>query len=477
MSSSKTLTNDNNEIIDKENYNQNKTIEIKRNKTSIFYKGGTILNITIKNPSIDNGYWEIKNFRFNKKFDLIGNGSYGNVYLTHHRIDNKPYAIKLIEKKKLKKLNYPIKIIYREISYQIQLNHPNIIRLYSFHEDEENIFMILEYSNNGTLFSKIRKQKFLLERESFKYFIEVVNAVNFLHKNNFIHRDIKPENILLNENNNIKLCDFGSCVQIQENEKRNTICGTFEYMSPELLKQEKYNFNVDIWALGILLFEMLHGKSPFKPNVMFNNKDDERKEIFNNAINSNFEIDKMKNLSPECIDLINILLRRKDFNNYEFKVSDIYQHIWVKKFQNENKKKLIIPEQKIKRNHILGTKALSIDLGSKKNINVPILKILYKNNNNFMDNKNSDLEIKLNNKPIIMNNENKKIQNSKTKLILKKNISNSYFKEIHNDVNNIKKSDSHMDIRRVLSNQTEIKKKIILKNVEKKQSFWDFFFN
>ena len=111
--------------------------------------------------------------------------------------------------------------------------------------------MILEYSNNGTLFSKIRKQKFLLERESFKYFIEVVNAVNFLHKNNFIHRDIKPENILLNENNNIKLCDFGSCVQIQENEKRNTICGTFEYMSPELLKQEKYNFNVDIWALGI----------------------------------------------------------------------------------------------------------------------------------------------------------------------------------------------------------------------------------
>ena len=99
MSSSKTLTNDNNEIIDKENYNQNKTIEIKRNKTSIFYKGGTILNITIKNPSIDNGYWEIKNFRFNKKFDLIGNGSYGNVYLTHHRIDNKPYAIKLIEKK------------------------------------------------------------------------------------------------------------------------------------------------------------------------------------------------------------------------------------------------------------------------------------------------------------------------------------------------------------------------------------------
>ena len=467
----------NNEIIDKDNYNQNKKNEMKIPKRSIFYKGGSILNITIKNQSILNPYWEIKNFRFNKKFDLIGNGSYGNVYITHHRIDNKPYAIKLIEKKKLKELNYPIEIIYREISYQIQLNHPNIIRLYNFYEDEENIFMILEYSNNGTLFSKIRKQKFLLERESFKYFIEVLNAVNFLHNNNFIHRDIKPENILLTENNNIKLCDFGSCVQIKENEKRNTICGTLEYMSPELLKKEKYNFNVDIWALGILLFEMLHGKSPFKPIIMLNNKDEERKEICNNAINSNFEIDKMKNLSSECIDLINILLRRKDFNNYEFKVSDIYQHPWVKKFENENKKCLIIPENKKRINKNFESKALSIDLSSEiKYKNVPMVKLLYKNKNkNKEDNKNSEMKIQLNN-PLNMNKGNTKLQNSKSKLCLTKNLSNSYFKDIH-DVNTMKQSDSQNNIRRVLSSQNRMKEKIILKHVEKKKSFLDFFFN
>ena len=474
MLSSKILTNINKEITDNDNYNQNKKNEMKIPKRSIFYKGGTILNITINTPSIHDTYWEIKNFRFNKKFDLIGNGSYGNVYITHHRIDNKPYAIKLIEKKKLKELNYPIEIIYREISYQIQLNHPNIIRLYSFHEDEDNIYMILEYSNNGTLFSKIRKQKFLLERESFKYFIEVLNAVNFLHNNNFIHRDIKPENILLTENNNIKLCDFGSCVQIKENEKRNTICGTLEYMSPELLKKEKYNFDVDIWALGILLFEMLHGKSPFKPIIMCNNKDEERKEIFNNAIHSNFEIDKMKNLSSECIDLINILLRRKDYNNDEFKVCNIYQHPWIKKFENENKKSLIIPQNNKKKIKNFGSKALSIDLSSGiKYTNVPKIKILY-NKDNVID-KNSEGKIKLN-KPLIRNNGNTIIQNSKSKLILTKNSSNSYFKEIH-DENTIKKSDSHTNIRRVLSNQPRIKQKIILKHVEKKHSFWDFFFN
>ena len=339
MSSSKTLTNDNNEIIDKEKYNQKKTIEIKRNKTSIFYKGGTILNITIKNPSIDNGYWEIKNFRFNKKFDLIGNGSYGNVYLTHHRIDNKPYAIKLIEKKKLKKLNYPIKIIYREISYQIQLNHPNIIRLYSFHEDEDNIYMILEYSNNGTLFSKIRSHKYLTEDEAFIYFIQVVNAVNFLHENNLIHRDIKPENILLDKENNVKLCDFGWCTNILENEKRKTFCGTIEYMSPELVSNEKYDKSVDIWALGILLYEMLHGYSPFKSKNYKLNKEQLREEIFENIENVEYKIDRKDQLSNECISLIQNLLQKNEEDRLT--VKEIFPQPWVTKYEKIKKKELI----------------------------------------------------------------------------------------------------------------------------------------
>ena len=184
----------------KESNEKENQINIINNSTiSIFFRKGCLINITIKDPSIDNGYWEFKNFRFNKKLDLIGNGTYGNVYLSYNKLDNKPYAIKLIEKQKLTELECPIEFIYREISNQIQINHPNIIRLYSYHEDEGNIYMILEYSNRGSLFTKIRKKSFLSENETFSYFIQVINGINFLHDNNFIHRDIKPENILLDE--------------------------------------------------------------------------------------------------------------------------------------------------------------------------------------------------------------------------------------------------------------------------------------
>ena len=93
----------------------------------------------------------------------------------------------------------------------------------------------------------------------------MVNAIYFLHQNNYIHRDIKPENILLFENDVAKLCDFGWCVEFKD-EPRNTFCGTTEYMAPEMLNQKKYGKEIDVWSLGILLYEMLHGHSPFKPD-------------------------------------------------------------------------------------------------------------------------------------------------------------------------------------------------------------------
>ena len=200
------------------NNNSENNKKEKKKKKSLFYKTGFLNNINISSPTINKDYWEFSNFRFNKKYDLIGNGTYGNIYLSHNKLDNKPYAIKLIEKKNLSLLNCPIELIYKEISIQIQINHPNIIKLYSYYENEENIYMILEYSNKGSLYNLIRKKKCLNENETFNYFIQILNAVNFLHENNYIHRDIKPENILLNDKNIIKLCDFGCCVKLEKNE-------------------------------------------------------------------------------------------------------------------------------------------------------------------------------------------------------------------------------------------------------------------
>ncbi len=440
----------------------NKEIEEKK---SLFYKTGFFNNIKITSPIINKDYWEFSNFRFNKTYDLIGKGTYGNVYLSHNKIDNKPYAIKLIEKKNLSLLNCPIELIYNEISIQIQINHPNITKLFSYYENEENIYMILEYSNKGSLYTLIRKKKYLKENETFHYFIQVLNAVNFLHENNFIHRDIKPENILLNDKNIIKLCDFGWCVKLENNEKKNTICGTYEYMSPELIKNENYDFNVDIWALGILLYEMLHGKSPFKNSINNNcNKEDEKFEIFNNIINLNFNVDDNKNLSLECIDLIYLLLRKKVnyFENYkDFKVYDIFNHCWVKKYENERIEYLNkINEEKVKKNktqRIIIKNNLSIDFSISKNVLNQVLNV-----------KNNNKKIILNN-PLIKNNENNHskfynhfISNSFSREKVKEN----EFKTIEYDI-----------LNRIYSEKNNKKKKVILKNVETKKSFWNNIFS
>ena len=341
------INNDSYNLLTKE-YEENTELQ-KQNKKkdnsqmsiarSLFLQKGTILNINPKDESIHSGYWDIHNFRFNKNLDKIGSGTFGDIYLSFHKLDNKIYAIKHFDKAKLKKMNCPLEIIYKEIIIQLKLKHPNITRLYSFYEDIDNIYMILEYSNNGTLFSKIRSHKYLTEDEAFIYFIQVVNAVNFLHENNLIHRDIKPENILLDKENNVKLCDFGWCTNILENEKRKTFCGTIEYMSPELVSNEKYDKSVDIWALGILLYEMLHGYSPFKSKNYTLNKEQLREEIFENIENVEYKIDRKDQLSNECISLIQNLLQKNEEDRLT--VKEIFPQPWVTKYEKIKKKELI----------------------------------------------------------------------------------------------------------------------------------------
>ena len=90
-----------------------------------------------------------------------------------------------------------------------------------------------------------------------------------MHKRNLLHRDLKPENILLNKNYTPKICDFGWSAEIKNDEARATFCGTYEYMAPEIFENEEYDTSVDIWSLGILLYEILHGSSPFVGKSIF----------------------------------------------------------------------------------------------------------------------------------------------------------------------------------------------------------------
>ena len=260
----------------------------------------------------------------NGKIKIIGSGAYGQVYLGLNTITKKYYAIKHMDKKNIYNLLHSLTGIQEEIEIQSRIDHPNIVKLLYVKETDISYDLIMEYAPRGNLFHFIRKNKGLNENKSFSLFIQVVNAINFLHENDLIHRDIKPENILIFDNNIVKLCDFGWCVKLN-GQQRGTFCGTTEYMSPELVNRSGYGKEIDVWSLGVLLYEMIHAYSPFKPTK----PNFDEKDIMENIINHNLIF--RKEVSEECKKLIYGLL---DPNiNYRYKVEDIYNTEFVKKYE------------------------------------------------------------------------------------------------------------------------------------------------
>ena len=265
--------------------------------------------------------YDIKNF--SKVYDgfipvELGTGAFARVYLVTHNITRKKFALKVINKHKLIQTYGNCQLIENEIEIHSKLNHPNIIRLYNVSETEEEINILLEYAENGNLYSLIKKENGLSENRAFNYFIQIVNAVYFLHQNNIIHRDIKPENILIGENDKVKLCDFGWAKELTLN-NRSTFCGTVEYMAPEIVGSELYDCSVDVWSLGILLYELLMGHSPFKSEK---EKNTMRKIKIHNLV-----FDKNKYLSQDCISLIKGLLDANPSNR--LKLKDIFEHPFI----------------------------------------------------------------------------------------------------------------------------------------------------
>ena len=126
--------------------------------------------------------------------------------------------------------------VMREVDIHKRIKHTNIIRMYDCIEDENFLYLVLEYAAKGNLFHMIgAKKKNFTEDEAFYYFIQTCSGLYFLHKNGLIHRDIKPENLLINDGNILKICDFGWCTFENEDGLRTTFCGTLEYMAPEML--------------------------------------------------------------------------------------------------------------------------------------------------------------------------------------------------------------------------------------------------
>lgn len=199
-------------------------------------------------------------FEFIKK---LGDGSYSNVWRVKHKKSNKTFAIKQVQKSKVHSI---LSQFTREVEILYNISHPHIIKLFSHFEDDRFFYLIMELMEGGTLFHKLYRDKRFSGSVAAQFFRELVLAIEYLHSFNppIVHRDLKPENIMLDKDQRVKLIDFGSANYIEPDSVRKTYCGTAEYMSPEMLLKKGHGLGIDIWCLGVLLYEMLVGLPPFK---------------------------------------------------------------------------------------------------------------------------------------------------------------------------------------------------------------------
>ena len=199
----------------------------------------------------------------------LGVGSYGRVILVQHKITQAKYAIKCIDKRN--KVNIEEKPYFRrEIEIMYRVHHPNVVKLFGHFEDNKYCYFIMEYIPGGNVYNLVPKNgiKTVPTKTIVSIMKDVISAVYFLHHMTppIIHRDIKPENVVLDQNMRAKLTDFGWSNYMQGDMKRTTVCGTPVYLAPEIINNRGHDEKVDIWCIGVLLFELLTGISPFQGN-------------------------------------------------------------------------------------------------------------------------------------------------------------------------------------------------------------------
>ena len=195
--------------------------------------------------------------------EKLGEGAFAKVRLATQIHIKEKCAVKILEKRLLES-SRDIQRLKKEIKILKKLRHKNIIQLYDIMESKRNLYFVMEYCKGGELFDYIVKKKRLKEPEACSFFQQIINGVEYLHNQGIIHRDLKPENLLLDDNNHIKISDFGLSTFYSKNNYLQTACGTPSYAPPEMLEGHEYNGEAtDVWSCGIILYAMLCGTLPF----------------------------------------------------------------------------------------------------------------------------------------------------------------------------------------------------------------------
>lgn len=234
---------------------------------------------------------------------VVGKGSFGKVMQVRKKDTSRIYALKTIRKAHIISRS-EVAHTLAERSVLAQINNPFIVPLKFTFQSPEKLYFVLAFVNGGELFHHLQKeQRFDVNRARF-YTAELLCALECLHGFNVIYRDLKPENILLDYQGHIALCDFGLCkLDMKDEDRTNTFCGTPEYLAPELLMGQGYNKTVDWWTLGVLLYEMLTGLPPFY--------DENTNEMYRKILSEPLHFPGADVVPPAAKDLLSKLLNRE----------------------------------------------------------------------------------------------------------------------------------------------------------------------
>jgi len=239
-----------------------------------------------------------------------------------NKYDSSLLALKCIKKHQIIK-NKNIENIKNEKKILEKISHPFIISLRYTFQNKEKIFMAFDYHNGGELFFHLQKHRRFSENLARFYAAEIYLALRYLHKEKYIYRDLKPENIILDKTGHIKLIDFGLAKEnISQTNLTSTICGTNEYIPPEVICGKKYGFNFDWWGFGNILYEMLYGYPAFN--------DQSKTNLFRKIVYQEPTY-KGANVSVDALDLLKSLLKKDPKDR--IKPEDIPSHPW---FQGTN---------------------------------------------------------------------------------------------------------------------------------------------
>ncbi|KAJ5066607.1 protein kinase [Anaeramoeba ignava] len=194
----------------------------------------------------------------------IGIGSYGKVKLGTHIETGEKAAIKIFSKSEMyKKSNLAVKI-QREISVLKFLNHPNVLKLHDVFETSQKLYLVLQHIQGGDLSNFMKKKKSISREQILVFFQQIIYGLEYCHNHLICHRDLKPDNLLIDENENVKIGDFGMAKLMKNDCLLDTACGSPQYAAPEVINGVPYDGRIsDIWSCGVVLYQMLSGKLPF----------------------------------------------------------------------------------------------------------------------------------------------------------------------------------------------------------------------